>query len=77
MTATLTKPKPKTPAITSTLDDPQRGLCDTCGQRGYVWLLLTSGFDLVFCGHHYSRNEQALIGQVVDFDDRRSLLAPH
>jgi hypothetical protein len=39
---TLTKPGPLTAA----------DRCDRCGAQAYVQVVLTSGGDLLFCGHH-------------------------
>ena len=51
--------------------------CDACGGRAYVRVLLTSGGELLFCGHHFRKHEPSLVA-VVDFvqDEREKLLQP-
>ncbi|MGN6607301.1 MAG: DUF7455 domain-containing protein [Jatrophihabitans sp.] len=34
--------------------------CDRCGAQAYVRATLDSGFDLLFCGHHWHENEAGL-----------------
>jgi hypothetical protein len=34
--------------------------CDRCNAQGYVKVATTSGSELIFCGHHYHRNADAL-----------------
>lgn len=36
--------------------------CDRCGAQAYVRATLDSGFDLLFCGHHWHENEAGLRG---------------
>lgn len=69
------KSAPKTEQIVSALSDLATGKCDRCGAIGYVWVKLHSGFDLVFCGHHYAKAEMKLIPDIADIDDRRSTLS--
>ena len=49
MTTTLTAP-----ALSAT------DRCDRCSAQAYVRVVLPGGADLLFCGHHWSRNEAAL-----------------
>lgn len=37
--------------------------CDECRQRSYVFVLLESGRDLAFCGHHGRKHTPALKAQ--------------
>jgi hypothetical protein len=49
--------------MTTTLTAPELSgtdRCDRCGAQAYVRIVLTSGTDLQFCGHHWSRHEEAL-----------------
>lgn len=34
--------------------------CDRCGAQAYVRVVLDSGSDLVFCGHHWGRHAETL-----------------
>jgi len=34
--------------------------CDRCGSQAYVRVILDSGKDLLFCGHHWKDNEESL-----------------
>jgi hypothetical protein len=34
--------------------------CDRCGAQAYVRATLESGFDLLFCAHHWHENETRL-----------------
>jgi len=34
--------------------------CDRCGAQAYVRATLDSGFDLLFCAHHFHENEVRL-----------------
>lgn len=49
--------------MTTTLTAPELSSvdrCDRCGAQAYVRVVLTTGTDLQFCGHHWSRHEDAL-----------------
>lgn len=35
--------------------------CDRCGSRAYVLVVLPSGNDLMFCGHHWAINEAGVL----------------
>ena len=43
--------------------------CDRCNAQAYVRVLLPSGADLLFCGHHWSRHEEVLRPQAVEVVD--------
>lgn len=50
--------------------------CDRCSAAALVRVSLGS-LDLVFCGHHYAKNEDALnLAGATVADDIRSTLAP-
>ena len=40
--------------------------CDRCGGRGTTRVVLSSGSDLVFCGYHSRRYEEALRAVAVE-----------
>lgn len=40
--------------------------CDRCGARATTRVLLAGGNDLVFCGHHSRRYDEALRAVAVD-----------
>jgi hypothetical protein len=44
--------------------------CDSCNAQALVWVNLLSG-DLIFCGHHYHKNEAALAPFVIEVIDER------
>jgi hypothetical protein len=46
--------------------------CDGCTAEALVQITFPSGLDLLFCGHHYAKNEPALAarGATVTADDR-------
>lgn len=35
--------------------------CDSCGAQSQNRIVLDSGHELLFCGHHYRKNELALL----------------
>lgn len=47
--------------------------CDRCGAQAYVRVMLSSGMDLLFCGHHFAEFKpglEALAAHVQDETDR-------
>jgi hypothetical protein len=34
--------------------------CDRCGAQAYVRATMSSGFELLFCAHHWHENEERL-----------------
>jgi hypothetical protein len=49
--------------MTTTLSAPELSAtdrCDRCNAQAYVRVVLEGGGDLLFCGHHWSRHEEAL-----------------
>lgn len=48
--------------------------CDACGAQAYVRVVLASGNDLFFCGHHARQKEQALRELSVHWDDQTERL---
>lgn len=52
--------------------------CDRCGATGQVYVVLPSGLDLVFCGHHGREYESKLldIAAEVSYDDDSHRLLP-
>ena len=47
--------------------------CDSCGAEALVWLKGVSG-ELMFCGHHYAKNEIALKKFAFEIVDEREKL---
>jgi hypothetical protein len=58
MTTTLTAP-----ALAAT------DRCDRCNAQAYVRVVLPGGSDLLFCGHHWSRHEEALRPKALEVVD--------
>lgn len=50
--------------------------CDRCGAQAYVRATLTSGLELLFCGHHWYENETRLREVAAVIHDERERLAP-
>jgi hypothetical protein len=48
--------------------------CDRCGAQAYVRATLESGFDLLFCGHHWHENEARLRELGADIHDELNKL---
>jgi len=64
--------------MTTTLTAPELSgtdRCDRCGAQAYVRVVLASGTDLQFCGHHWSRHEEALRPQAEQIIDETHRLA--
>lgn len=51
------------------MDDDVFVPCDQCGIRSYFFILLPSGAELSFCGHHGRENKQALLAKGAIIDD--------
>lgn len=52
--------------------------CDRCGAPAYVRATMTSGFDLLFCAHHWRENESQLreIGAAIHDESERLVSVP-
>lgn len=64
--------------MTTTLTAPELAgtdRCDRCGAQAYVRVVLASGTDLQFCGHHWSRHEEALRPQAEQIIDETHRLS--
>jgi hypothetical protein len=48
--------------------------CDRCGAQAYVRAVLTSGGELLFCGHHARAVEDMLRPQTTHWQDETSKL---
>lgn len=48
--------------------------CDRCNSQAFVLVKGVSG-ELMFCGHHYAKNEEALIKFAYEIVDERDRLA--
>ncbi|GAA1045926.1 DUF7455 domain-containing protein [Rothia amarae] len=49
--------------------------CDACGAQAYVRVVLNSGNELYFCGHHARENESGLQQVTAEWDDQTDRLA--
>jgi hypothetical protein len=50
--------------------------CDACGARAQYAVKLEEG-ELLFCGHHFTKNEEALINVAIDiYDSSDSFIEP-
>lgn len=49
--------------------------CDRCGAQAYVRIVLGSGSELLFCGHHWHDNEARLREIAVSIQDETNRLA--
>jgi hypothetical protein len=50
-------------------------VCDRCGARAYVRVLLPGSAELLFCAHHARQHSEALAKVAVEIQDETSLLA--
>ncbi len=48
--------------------------CDACGAQAYVRVVLGSGNELFFCGHHARENESELQQVAAQWDDQTDRL---
>lgn len=49
-------------------------VCDRCGARAYVRVLLPGSAELLFCAHHARQHADALAKVAVDIQDETELL---
>jgi hypothetical protein len=49
--------------------------CDRCGAQAYVRVAMSSGSELLFCGHHWHQNEDRLREVSASIHDERDRLA--
>ena len=49
-------------------------VCDRCGARAYVRVLLPGSAELLFCAHHARRHADALAKVAVEIQDETNLL---
>jgi hypothetical protein len=47
--------------------------CDSCQAQAYVWVEGVNG-DLLFCGHHFSKNEEKIRAYAFEIIDERHKL---
>lgn len=50
-------------------------VCDRCGARAYVRVVLSGGAELFFCAHHARQHAEALSRVAVEIQDETNLLA--
>ena len=65
MTGALAPSKPLTAA----------DVCDRCGARAYVRVLLRGPAELLFCAHHARKHSEALAKVAVEIQDETKLLS--
>jgi len=49
-------------------------VCDRCGARAYVRVLLAGSAELLFCAHHARQHAEALAKVAVEIQDETELL---
>lgn len=47
--------------------------CDSCGSEAFVLVKMING-ELLFCGHHYMKNQKALNSQSYEIVDEREYI---
>jgi hypothetical protein len=50
-------------------------VCDRCGARAYVRVLLPGSAELLFCAHHARQHAEALAKVAVEIQDETKLLS--
>lgn len=50
-------------------------VCDRCGARAYVRVLLPGKSELLFCAHHARQHSEALAKVAVEIQDETKLLS--
>lgn len=56
--------------LSDTLNNADR--CDQCGAQAFVWVNMpNSQAGLLYCGHHFNRNEEGLRKVAIDIWDER------
>ena len=50
-------------------------VCDRCGARAYVRVLLPGSAELFFCAHHARQHAEALAKVAVEIQDETNLLS--
>jgi hypothetical protein len=63
--------------VTTTLDASPLAAadrCDRCGAQAYVRTTLDSGYELLFCAHHWHENESRLRQIAVTIQDETGRL---
>lgn len=57
-------------SLSNVLNNADR--CDQCGAQAFVWVNMPdSQTGLLYCGHHFARNEAGLRKVAIDFIDER------
>ena len=64
-----------TGAIAPTKPLTAADVCDRCGARAYVRVLLPGSAELLFCAHHGRQHAEALAKVAVEIQDETDLLA--
>jgi hypothetical protein len=50
-------------------------VCDRCGARAYVRVLLPGSAELLFCAHHARQHSEALAKVAIEIQDETNLLS--
>ena len=50
-------------------------VCDRCGARAYVRVLLPGSAELLFCAHHARQHAEALAKVAVEIQDETNILS--
>jgi hypothetical protein len=76
MEATLDRPDPQfaLPKANPIPDLLVADRCDRCGAQAYVTVRLAGGQLLLFCAHHFTEHEAALIAGGYEIKDERTRL---
>lgn len=48
--------------------------CDSCGAQAFARARFSAGTELLFCGHHFRKNEDALVAAGAEIRDERHRL---
>jgi hypothetical protein len=68
-------------SMTETVEQVERQLkvadrCDRCGSQAFVLVKGIAG-ELMFCGHHYTKNQEALEKYAYEVVDERNYINSH
>ena len=50
-------------------------VCDRCGARAYVRVLMPGSAELLFCAHHARQHSEALAKVAIEIQDESNLLS--
>jgi hypothetical protein len=67
--------QPKTPTPHDYVELSEFHDCDQCSAQAYVQVFFETGY-LLFCAHHFTKNQEGLQSLAKYINDRRDLLEP-